>query len=59
MKHVKLTKEIVEIMESSLNRGYDLEVRTNKYGLTVAEVSKRVVYKDNPLTESEVNEKAR
>ena len=54
MKHVKLNKEIIEIMESSLNRGYDLEVRTNKHGITVAEVSKRVVYKDNPTTESEV-----
>lgn len=54
MKPVKLNREIVESIESSLNRGYDIEIRTNKYGVTVAEVSKRVTYKNNPMTESEV-----
>lgn len=54
MNNVQLNKEIIDAITSSLNRGYDIEIRRNKYGVTVAEVSKRLVYKNNPTTESEV-----
>lgn len=48
---IKLTKPIIEAIENTLNAGYDVEVRRNKYGPTVASVGKKVIYKGNPIEE--------
>lgn len=52
MAEVHLDSEVVEAIETGLNAGYDIEVRKNKFGITVASVGKKVIYKNNPIQET-------
>lgn len=44
----KLNREAIETIEKALDAGYDVEIRKNKNGITIASISKKLVYKDNP-----------
>jgi len=48
----KLDKEAIEAIEIALNGGYDVEVRKNKNGVTIASMGKKVIYKKQPTIES-------
>lgn len=52
MAEVHLDRTVVEAIETGLNAGYDIEVRKNRYGITVASVGKKLIYKDNPIQET-------
>lgn len=55
---VKLTKEAVQKIETALDGGYDVEVRKNKIGITVASVGKKLIFKSEiPIIETEKTEK--
>lgn len=54
MKQTKLNSKAIATIENALEAGYDVEVRRNKYGITIASVSKKVTYKEDPTTVSEV-----
>lgn len=47
MEKIKLSKQAIEAIELGLSAGYDIEVRTNRYGVSVATNSKKVTYKEN------------
>lgn len=53
MTATRLDLEAVETIEKALDAGYDVEIRKNKNGITIASVSKKLVYKDNPIGNSE------
>ena len=40
-----LDEEAIEAIEAALRGGYDVEIRKNQYGVTVASVGKKVTYK--------------
>lgn len=40
-----LTKEAIEEIDNILASGFDIEARKNRYGITVASVSKQVRYR--------------
>lgn len=44
-----LNKEAIISIEKALQAGYDVEVRHNKYGITVASVSKKLVCKGTEI----------
>ncbi len=52
MAEIHLDRTVVEAIETGLNAGYDIEVRKNRYGITVASVGKKLIYKDNPIQET-------
>lgn len=51
---VKLNNKAVIAIETILDAGYDVEIRRNKNGVTIASVGKKVTYKEDPTTDREV-----
>ncbi len=51
MEKIKLSEEAIEAIEVGLSTGYDVEVRVNRYGVSVATNSKKVTYKENSPTD--------
>lgn len=49
-----MDKEAIKTIESILANGYDVEIRKTKYGITIASIGKKVVYKEN-LTDERVS----
>lgn len=53
MEKIKLTPEAITAIEYGLSQGYDVEVRVNRYGVSVATNQKKVTYKENSLDNTE------
>lgn len=47
-----LDREAIKSIETILANGYDVEIRKTKYGVTIASIGKKVVYKGNSTDES-------
>ena len=48
----KLNRSAVETIETILEGGYDVEIRKNRNGITIASVGKKLIYKDNPTEDT-------